>query len=204
MDGGSAPRVIAGGITLSQVNNTFLRVDGANAATGNIDLGSNKLINVADPTDLQDVATKNYVDGKLPSSDTTAFGPAFSVYALGAQAIPANVTTQVKFPAVKFDPDDCLVNLNRFFPQKAGCYIVTAYVEFRNNSAEISSNVGLYKSGGLYALIAGGGGTAAVRRGVTGTTLVRLTNTDYLEIFITSVDAENIMVRDFSAAYLRP
>ena len=96
MEGGSASRVEGGGATLTQVNNTFLRRDGATAATGNIDLGSNKLINVADPTDLQDVATKNYVDGKLPSSDPVAFGPAFSVYALVAQAIPANVRLQRK------------------------------------------------------------------------------------------------------------
>jgi len=37
-DTGVSQRVIAGGVTLSQVNATFLRMDGTNAATGNLDM----------------------------------------------------------------------------------------------------------------------------------------------------------------------
>ena len=68
-DVGSSQRVVSGGVTLSQVNNTFLRRDGENTATGNIDMNSRKLINVLDPDNAQDVATRNYVDNKvlLPS-----------------------------------------------------------------------------------------------------------------------------------------
>jgi hypothetical protein len=61
-DVGYSERIIAGGITLSQANALFLRADGTNAATENINLDSHKLVNVLDPTGPQDGATKNYVD----------------------------------------------------------------------------------------------------------------------------------------------
>lgn len=59
---GSSQRIVSGGVTLSQINNTFLRRDGANTAIGDINLESHKLINVKDPTSVHDAATKSYVD----------------------------------------------------------------------------------------------------------------------------------------------
>ena len=38
----------SGGVTLSQVNNIFLRRDGETAAVGNINLNANKLVNLKD------------------------------------------------------------------------------------------------------------------------------------------------------------
>lgn len=61
---GASQRVVSGGVTSSQVNNTFLRRDGENTATGDISLDSHKLINVLNPTNDQDAATKHYVDGR--------------------------------------------------------------------------------------------------------------------------------------------
>ena len=63
-DVGTSQRVVSGGVTLSQVNNTFLRRDGENTATENINMDSHKLINVLDPANDQDTATKKYVDTK--------------------------------------------------------------------------------------------------------------------------------------------
>ena len=57
-------KVFSAGVTLTQINNAFLRRDGGNAATDSIDMGSHKIVNAAEPTDMQDVATKNYVDSK--------------------------------------------------------------------------------------------------------------------------------------------
>lgn len=42
--------------------NACLTKDGSNAATGDLNLGTNKITNVADPTNAQDAATKAYVD----------------------------------------------------------------------------------------------------------------------------------------------
>src|SRR6218665_2346509 len=43
-DVGYSQRVIAGGVTLSQVNATFLRLDGTNAITGDLIFNNNKLV----------------------------------------------------------------------------------------------------------------------------------------------------------------
>lgn len=47
---------------LAQGINACLHKGGQNSATANLDMGSNKLVNMADPTNAQDAATKNYVD----------------------------------------------------------------------------------------------------------------------------------------------
>jgi len=77
-DSGATQRVVSGGVTLSQVNNTFLRRDCANALTEDLNLDSHRLINVKDPSNAQDAATKNYVDNsetdKVSKSGDTITG----------------------------------------------------------------------------------------------------------------------------------
>src|ERR1043165_3768131 len=48
-DSRSLQRVVAGGVTLSQVSNSFARLDGSNAFVGNINMGGNS--NKGLPTD---------------------------------------------------------------------------------------------------------------------------------------------------------
>ena len=50
------------GISLDQDNDIFLRRDGANTITGDINLNSHRLVNVSDPTNSRDAATKSCVD----------------------------------------------------------------------------------------------------------------------------------------------
>ena len=50
------------GVSISYVNNNFLRRAGTNTATGSINMAGNTLTNVRDPVNAQDVATKSYVD----------------------------------------------------------------------------------------------------------------------------------------------
>ena len=42
-DTGVSQRVLAGGVTLSQANASFLRIDGTNAATGNLDMNGHSI-----------------------------------------------------------------------------------------------------------------------------------------------------------------
>ena len=49
----------------------LLRRDGSNAMTSALDLGGNKVFNVADPTLAQDAATKAYVDAQVTGFATT-------------------------------------------------------------------------------------------------------------------------------------
>ena len=82
-DVGNTHKVFSAGETLLQVNNAILRRDGGNTTTDNIDLDSHKIVNAADLTDLQDVATKNYVDHKithLPIKPTGILKATIKVY----------------------------------------------------------------------------------------------------------------------------
>ena len=47
---------------IEQVKGDYLKIDGTMAMSGNLNLDTNKIVNVIDPTDDQDVATKKYVD----------------------------------------------------------------------------------------------------------------------------------------------
>ena len=48
--------------TITTTIGTKLPKDGSEAMSGELDLGTNKIVNVVDPTSAQDVSTKNYVD----------------------------------------------------------------------------------------------------------------------------------------------
>ena len=50
------------GVSLSYINNNYIRSDGGTPVTGSIDMGGNTLHNVAEPKKPQDVATKDYAD----------------------------------------------------------------------------------------------------------------------------------------------
>ena len=50
------------GVSLTYINNNYVRSDGSNPVTGSIDMKGNTIYNVADPVNPQDVVTKVYVD----------------------------------------------------------------------------------------------------------------------------------------------
>ena len=61
-DSSSVQRVVAGGVTLTQINNTFMRLDGSNALTGNLKLGGNSIEGLSNPTEDSHLTNKKYVD----------------------------------------------------------------------------------------------------------------------------------------------
>ena len=50
------------GVSLTYINNNYIRSDGGTPITGSIDMKGNTLFNVSDPVNPQDVATKEYAD----------------------------------------------------------------------------------------------------------------------------------------------
>ena len=50
------------GVSLTYINNNYVRSDGGTPLTGSLDMRGNTIYNVADPVNPQDVVTKEYVD----------------------------------------------------------------------------------------------------------------------------------------------
>ena len=50
------------GVSLTYINNNYVRSDGGTPKSGSLDMRGNTIYNVADPVNPQDVATKEYVD----------------------------------------------------------------------------------------------------------------------------------------------
>ena len=57
------------GVSLTYINNNYIRRDGGTPISGSIDMRGNTLYNVSDPVNPQDVATKEYAD-KVGGGDT--------------------------------------------------------------------------------------------------------------------------------------
>ena len=52
------------GVSLTYINNNYIRSDGSTPISGSIDMKGNTLYNVADPLNPVDVATKEYADNR--------------------------------------------------------------------------------------------------------------------------------------------
>src|SRR5688572_9336869 len=82
-DSGSMQRVVAGGVTLTQVNNTFVRRDGTNAFVGNLDIGGNSIEGLSmtyTPTEDNHLTTKRYVDRRVALNATSDYVSSMKVY----------------------------------------------------------------------------------------------------------------------------
>ena len=53
------------GVSLTYINNNYVRSDGGTPLTGSLDMRFNKLVNLHKPTEQYDAATKDYVDYKV-------------------------------------------------------------------------------------------------------------------------------------------
>ena len=58
------------GVSLTYINNNYVRSDGGTPLTGSLDMRGNTIYNVADPVNPQDVVTKVYVDNTKGSGVT--------------------------------------------------------------------------------------------------------------------------------------
>src|SRR5271156_1292712 len=64
------------GLSLPFLDSRYLDINGSDAMTATLNAGNNNIINVLDPFNPQDVATKNYVDNSL---NTLTLIPLFPV-----------------------------------------------------------------------------------------------------------------------------
>lgn len=98
---------LAGGI------NSTINKDGSNAATGNLDLGSNRLTAVADGTAKTDAATVNQIQSNAPAFQATATGTATAIAIALSPAITAYAAGQeITFKAASASTGAATLNVN--------------------------------------------------------------------------------------------
>jgi hypothetical protein len=88
--------------TLADISNALtgsLASDGQTTASGNLNMGTNRIINTADPVNAQDVATKNYVDTNQNYNNVAITGGFISSILEGATvtATAPSATTNYDF-----------------------------------------------------------------------------------------------------------
>jgi uncharacterized protein (TIGR02145 family) len=63
----STSNITDANITNSKLDKANIPLSGFGAATADVNLGTKKITNLANPTEIQDAATKQYVDSKIPN-----------------------------------------------------------------------------------------------------------------------------------------
>ena len=67
------------GVSLTYINNNYIRRDGDTPVSGSINMNGNTLYNMSDPVNRQDVATKEYAD-KVGGVDTAIIKTRYGTY----------------------------------------------------------------------------------------------------------------------------
>ena len=78
--------------TITTSIGTKLPKDGSEAMSGNLDLGTNKVVNVVDPTSAQDAATKTYVDTADATKLNLSGGTMTGDITMGANSVTSTAT----------------------------------------------------------------------------------------------------------------
>ena len=127
------------GVSLTYINNNYIRSDGGTPVSGSIDMRGNTLYNVSDPVNPQDVVTKVYVDNTKGSGVIgRKVGDAVSIKEnmdfLGKQKIK-NLSEPVDDnDAVNKKYVDDQINLNSTFKKRNGeGYEAKGYLFMRRN-----------------------------------------------------------------------
>jgi len=148
--------------TLTDIANALtgsLAADGQTTASGNLNMGTNKIINLADPTNAQDGATKYYVDQLIAALGTMAYQNANAVAITGGTVTSVtldlhSMTNQLYLPvgptALRTaSPIQGLIRFNTDGPFYEG-YVNGNWIRF------LTANQGSYTV--TYVLVGGGGG----------------------------------------------
>lgn len=165
----------------------------------NVDFNSHKGINVTDPTNAQDAATKNYVDNAISSSITT--NRAYCSLIMSGNSTVTTIITTGNY--VKVAGTTTTVISNNFSssstPSNRMIYtgtinanlLVTTTITFRQiglGSTEVYFRI--YKNGtsiSIYTIPIGTIAFNGINTSITFNTIIPVVTNDYLEIFVTTI-----------------
>jgi hypothetical protein len=185
--------------TLTDISNALtgsLSADGQTTASGNLNMGTNRIVNAGDPQNAQDVATKYYVDELIAALGTMAYQDADNVDITGGDVVNITLdlhqmTNEVYLPVgptalrtatpiqgiMRFNSSgpfyEGYVNgaWHRFLTANQGSYTVTYLAVGGGGGAKDIGSSGTWNSGG-----AGGGKVVANTTGaIPGTTVLTVT-----------------------------
>jgi hypothetical protein len=152
--------------TLTDISNALtgsLSADGQTTASGNLNMGTNKVINLADPTNAQDAATKYYVDQLIVALGTMAYQNANAVAITGGAISNVDLdlrskTNEIYLPVgpTALRTASPINGLMRFNTDAGGFY--EGYIN-GNWQKFVTVNEGSYVIN--YLIIGGGGGGSA-------------------------------------------
>jgi hypothetical protein len=153
--------------TLTDISNALtgsLSADGQTTASGNLNMGTNRIINLADPQNAQDGATKYYVDQLIAALGTMAYQDADAVDITGGDIVNVNLdlrdmTNEIYLPVgpTYLRTASPINGLMRFNTDGGGFY--EGYIN-GNWQKFTTVNQGSYTIS--YLLVAGGGGGADI------------------------------------------
>ena len=129
------------GVSLTYINNNYIRSDGTTPVSGSIDMRGNTLYNVSDPVNSQDVATKKYAD-KVGGGEAAIIKTRYGTYgALGNIDMRSYTLTNVLDPADTQDvaTKQYVDTANRAFIYGEGKYLAAGEVSMGGKRLE---NVG--------------------------------------------------------------
>ena len=118
------------GVSLTYINNNYIRSDGGNTVSGSIDMRGNTLYNVSDPVNPQDVATKEYTD-KVGGGEAAIIKTRYGTYgAIGNIDMRGYSLTNVLDPADAQDvaTKQYVDTANRAFIYGEGKYLAVGKV----------------------------------------------------------------------------
>ena len=130
------------GVSLTYINNNYIRSDGGTPVTGSIDMRDNTLYNLSNPVNPQDVATKEYAD-KVGGGEAAIIKTRYGTYgAIGNIDMRGYTLTNVLDPA---DAQDVATKryvdtANRAFIYGVGKYLAAGEVSMGGRRLD---NVGM-------------------------------------------------------------
>ena len=127
------------GVSITYINNNYIRSDGSNPVTGSIDMRGNTLYNVSDPVNPQDVATKEYAD-KVGGGETAIIKTRYG--AIGNIDMRGYTLTNVLNPADAQDvaTKQYVDTVNRAFIYGEGKYLAAGEISMGGRRLD---NVGM-------------------------------------------------------------
>ena len=123
------------GVSLTDINNNYIRNDGSTPVSSSIDMQGNTLYNVSDPVNPQDVATKEYAD-KVGGGETAIIKTRYGSYgAIGNIDMRGYTLTNVLDPvdaqdvATKEYVDKTVSNVS----DKKNTHIIVAHARYQGD-----------------------------------------------------------------------